>query len=81
MSNTKDTYSRMHWVIMTALTLTPSCSVQLYWMSWDRSLTPSDREMVLFKRLLGSGNSFSRLPNYKNNRHIQTKVNRVYTPL
>lgn len=41
-------------------TLTPACSVQLYWMSWDRSLTPSERARVLLKRFLGFGNSFRR---------------------
>lgn len=40
------------------LTLTPACSVQLYWMSLDMSLTPSEREMDLYRRDLGSGNSF-----------------------
>lgn len=49
-----------HPITTFVLTLTPSCSVQLYWMSWDRSLTPSERERVLFKRFLGSGNSFRR---------------------
>lgn len=42
------------------LTLASTSSVHLYWMIWDRSLTPSDRDRVLFKRLLGSGNSFRR---------------------
>lgn len=41
-----------------ALTLTPACSVQLYWMRWDRSLTPNERARMLFRRFLGSGNSF-----------------------
>lgn len=53
--------SRKPYIIVKfVLTLTPSCSVQLYWMNWDRSFTPSEREMVLFKRPLGSGNSFKR---------------------
>lgn len=42
------------------LTLTPACSVQLYWIYWDRSPTPSEREMALFNSPLGSGNSFKR---------------------
>lgn len=59
------------------LTLTPACSVQLYWMSWDRSLTPSEREMVLFKRPFGSGNSFKSsglaLPDRTNQRVKHTR--------
>lgn len=47
-------------MIAVVLTLTPASSVHVYWMSCDRSLTPSEREMVLFKRPLGSGNSCRR---------------------
>lgn len=48
-----------HGVVF-VLTLTPACSVQLYWIYWARSPSPSEREMALFNSPLGSGNSFKR---------------------
>jgi len=68
-----------------ALTLTPSPSVQLYWMSWVRSLTPREREMVLYKRPLGSGNSFRRfgltLSKRNNKKDTHRKVNDNLLPV